>query len=277
MRSVSALLVLGAVASAQQVPLADQVKGWIAKASSAVNAFGSAASASASAAASSIPNPVIAASSAVAASQVQPVTVANHKDLFVPGAATSSPGFEDWMVYVTGGNKSCHGLCARADREFNKSVPLLSALKGTPNLGRLDCDQEKVLCHAWSASPPSVLYFRVPQPLADQSSQATEVRYIYLNHTSVTATEFTALYTQGKYKNTPVYEGMWHPFDGALARNGLAIPLGYVFWTFGLVPSWMIMIAISMFSRTVLAKRMAPAPAAQPQQGAAPAGRPAAK
>ncbi|KAF2154083.1 hypothetical protein K461DRAFT_277152 [Myriangium duriaei CBS 260.36] len=274
MRTAAAFLALGALASAQQqVPLADQVKGWFAKASSAVNSFGSAASATAAA---SIPNPVNAGAAAVAASQVHPLTLENYKATLAPGAATASPGIEDWMIYVTGGNKSCYGLCENADREWNKSVPLLSATKGSPRLASIDCEAERVLCHAWSASPPSILYLRVPQPQADQSQAPTEIRYINLNRTAIAASEIAELYTKDGYKKTEVYEGFWHPFDGTLAKANLNIPFGYAIYYFSLVPSWAFMIGISMLSRTVMSRRMAPPPQQRrPQQGGAQA-RPAA-
>lgn len=47
------------------------------------------------------------------------------------------------------------------------------------------------------------------------------------------------------------YEGFFHPFDGPLAQYGLTIPFGYLVWGFSQIPSWMFMIGISFFSRTI--------------------------
>ena len=73
-----------------------------------------------------------------------------------------------------------------------------------------------------------------------------------MNRTSVTAGEIAAVHTEEKYKESPVYEGFWHPFDGPLAKAGLGIPLGYAIWGFAQVPSWMVMVGISFFSRTIM-------------------------
>lgn len=43
-----------------------------------------------------------------------------------------------------------------------------------------------------------------------------------------------------------------HPTDGWLAQYNLNVPLGYVIYAVGAVPSWMFMIGISFFSRTVM-------------------------
>lgn len=92
----------------------------------------------------------------------------------------------------------------------------------------------------------------LPKPLADQTKPATTVRYIQLNRTSVTASEITELSTKEKYKNTAPYEGYFHPFDGLIATSGASVPLGYVFWAFAKMPSWLPMILISVLSRSFM-------------------------
>jgi hypothetical protein len=92
----------------------------------------------------------------------------------------------------------------------------------------------------------------LPHPLPDQSRPATTVRYIRLNRTSVTAAELAALHTEEKYKETPPYEGLFHPFDGLVQKVGLAVPLAWVIWGLSKMPSWLPMIVISLFSRTVM-------------------------
>lgn len=61
-----------------------------------------------------------------------------------------------------------------------------------------------------------------------------------------------ALHTGNKYEDGWEYEGMFHLFDGWLARNGLLNPVGYVIWAFGVVPSWGVMLVISLVSRTFM-------------------------
>lgn len=121
-----------------------------------------------------------------------------------------------------------------------------------PNFAVLDCEANGVLCNSWSVGAPSIYYFLVPQPLADQSKPATEAHYIPLNRTSVTANDITELYTKEEYKKTPAYEGYFHPFDGPLQQFGVAVPLGYVIFYMAKMPSWLPMIAISFFSRTFM-------------------------
>lgn len=247
MRTSPALLALPALATAQQIPFLDQVKGFFAKASESLSSAIPSAPSSIS-----IPNPVASGAAKIADLNVARLTLDNHKDLLKPGAATASPGVEEWMVFVTGGNKTCYGMCTSVEVAWNESVPLIAASSAPPHLAMLDCETDGVLCHAWAMSPPTVLHMLLPQPLADQSTPATTVRSIYLNRTTVTAPEIAAIHLQEKYKEQEPYEGFWHPFDGPLAKNGLAIPIGYVIWGFSKVPSWAFMIGVSFLSRNIM-------------------------
>lgn len=248
MRASAVLLALPALSVAQQIPLFDQV-------SAQVRGFFAQASATASSAipaapsVESIPNPVDAATAKVADVQVPQLTLANHKELIKPGAATASPGIEEWMVYVTGGNATCFGMCKKPEAAFNGSVALLSATPNPPNLAYLNCDQDGVLCNAWGVSPPKVLHMQLPQPFPDQTTPASTVRSIYVNRTTITAPQIAAIHIEETYKQTAPYEGFFHPFNGPLAENGLNIPLGWAIWGFSKIPSWAFMIGVSFFSR----------------------------
>lgn len=78
------------------------------------------------------------------------------------------------------------------------------------------------------------------------------MRYIPLNVTTVTVSDITEIYTKQEYLKTTPYEGILHPFDGLLAQTGLDIPLGWVLWGLGKMPSWAPMIIISFFSRSFM-------------------------
>lgn len=226
MRPSTLLLALPALAAAQQqAPLLDQLKGWFAKATESISSAIPSVS-------PHIPtNPIAAgAKKAAAALKLKRIEVSNYQDLLKPGAATASPGYESWMIFVTGGNKTCFGLCEHAETAFNASVPLISASPTAPYLGLLNCETDGPLCHAWAVSAPSILHFLLPQPLADQSTAHSIVRDIKVNRTTVTAPEIAAIHLQEKYKETEPYEGFWHPFNGPLATSGLALPLGYAIW-----------------------------------------------
>lgn len=246
MRFTPLIAALPALAAAEQAPLLDQVKGWFAKATDAAAGYASAVPSA------SVPNPVKAAASTAAGAVTEQLTLENYKSILQPGAATASPGIENWMVYITGGNKTCFGLCERADTEWNKSVPVIAASKNAPHIATLNCETDPVLCNAWATGPPTIMYLQLPQPLPDQSTPATTARFIPLNRTSVAAKEIVALHTEDAYKKTEPYEGIWHPFDGPLATSGANVILGYVVWGFSKVPSWLFMIVISFASRTIM-------------------------
>lgn len=252
MRTAPALLALPALASAQQFPIIDQVKDWFNAATSSVSSAAPSAEA-VSSAIPDIPNPVASGAAKIAELNVTPLTLENWRSILVPGAATASPGLEEWMIFVTGGNKSCHGLCGRAERAWNESLALIEAGSSSPpNLGLIDCEAESVLCHSWAIGPPTCLHMLLPQPLPDQTTPPTTVRAISLNRTSITAPEIASIHLEEKYQDKPAYEGFWHPFDGPLAKAGLLDPAGYVLWGFGKIPSWAFMITISMVSRQIM-------------------------
>lgn len=248
MRVSPVVLALPALAAAaEQVPLLDQLKGFFNKATAAIS---SSVPSVPSAAAPIIEKPIDASAAAIAQLSVDRVTLDNYKQIIVPGDAASGP--EPFMLFITGGNKTCFGLCAHSETEFNKSVALISAASNPPHLGLLNCETDPVLCNAWSVGPPSILYMELPQPLADQSKPATTVYNIPLNRTSVTAAEIAALHTESKFSEKAPYEGYFHPFDSQLAKLGLDIPFGYGIYYFSLIPSWAMMVGISFFTRTFM-------------------------
>jgi len=240
------VVVLPALALAQeQVPLADKIKGWINRAQSYV-----------SSAVPSVPSPMDAGAAKVAEHVEHVLTLDNWKSVLVANPSTTAAGPEDWMIYITGGNKTCYGVCSNATKAWNESVALLSASPTAPNFAILDCENEPLLCNSWAAGPPSIYYMSIPRPLADQSSPAPTVRYIPLNRTSVTASDIVALSAKKTYQETEPYEGIWHPFNGLLAEYNLSLPIAYISWGLSKMPSWLPMIAISFLSRTFMSRRV---------------------
>ena len=130
---------------------------------------------------------------------------------------------------------------------------LFSADPTSPNLGLLDCEEERVLCAAWSAGAPSVYYYQVPQAQpTDQERLPTPLHIVYLNSTTVTPEELYQVHSKKKFEKVPTYKGAFHPADGWLAKYNLMIPLGYAIYGMGAIPSWLFMVGISFFSRTVM-------------------------
>ncbi|RDW82225.1 hypothetical protein BP6252_03337 [Coleophoma cylindrospora] len=171
---------------------------------------------------------------------------------------------EEWFILVTGGNKTCFGHCGTVETAFNKSALLLAANPTAPHLGYLNCEDQPVLCNSWGAGPPALWVMEIkPEPAP------VDIRIVGLNTTSTTAKTFTDLHALKTWKESPLYEGYFHPFDGPLAEYNLNVPLGYIFWVFAIVPSWMFMIAISFLSRSIMGNRMAPQPNRRPGAPAA--------
>ena len=131
-------------------------------------------------------------------------------------------------------------------------MPVLAAQPKGPQLAVLDCEQEEVFCNSWAAGPPSVYYFLLPQPLADQSTPATSVYYTPLNRTSVTAQEIIEIHTKENYAKKGPYEGLFHPFDSPLIKFGVIVPVAYFLWGMAKMPSWLPMVLISFFSRSFM-------------------------
>lgn len=174
----------------------------------------------------------------------------------------SSTTPEEWWVLLTGGNKTCFGMCEKPEIAFNQTAALWSAVPSTPHLGYLNCEDQPVLCNAWGAGPPNLWMFEVlPEPAP------VILRLKNLNYTTTVMKDIVDLYNTRAYKEIPPYEGFFHPFNSFIAQYGLAIPLGYFFWIFTVVPSWLFMILVSFASRSLMSRRGVPPP--RPAGGAA--------
>lgn len=107
------LVVLPALAVAQeQFPFAEQLQGWFDKAKSLLPA------------APAVPTSVPVAAvppKVVPQKTVTPVTVDNWQSLLGPIPADSAEPSQEWLIYVTGGNKSCYGQCAKSDQAWKVS------------------------------------------------------------------------------------------------------------------------------------------------------------
>jgi len=255
------LFLLPLLVAADQVPLKDKAAGWFDKAKAYIPS------------AVPVPHPIDAGAAKVADQTVERLTIRNWERKLSPKLDTE----EEWMVYVTGGNKSCFGRCGPVDLTWNESVPLLAAMQkrsGSPKLriGQIDCEKESVLCTGWAATMPSVYHFSVPKKSDPQEKVPLHV--VPLNMTLTTVDDIVSIPTASKsrYLQYEEYTGMLHPFDGWVAQFGLLKPFGYFMWGVGNVPSWAMMLIISFVSRNIMSRRMtggrAGAPSGAP--GAAP-------
>lgn len=255
MRLTTALLiVVPALASAaqesQQIPLADTLNRWFEKAKSYLPATGS----------PPITATTAAAKKAAAEINIRPVSEENWESLLAP----SSLSPQTWMIFVSGGNKTCYGQCTELESVWNETAAIFATtgLAKAPKLGYINCERTPLLCSTWHASPPSLWYIHVPT----KAEEETTIRIIALNNTKTvtddkgeekriqgtTARDIVRIHSQKKYQETDVYNGIFHPFDSHLAKYGLVKPVGYVLYAFGLVPSWLVMIVISFASRNLM-------------------------
>lgn len=135
------------------------------------------------------------------------------------------------------------------DTNEQESVNLFAADKTSPHLGYLNCEDNRILCSVLSVGPSNVWYVQVPAALPSGERAPTPLYALYQNVTTVTAEDIYKVHSEKKYAGVEPYEGAFHPTDGWLAQTGLLVPLGYVLFGLSVVPSWLFMIMISMFSR----------------------------
>ncbi|WEW60856.1 hypothetical protein PRK78_006344 [Emydomyces testavorans] len=267
MRLSSTLVLLPALAAAQnQFPFAEQLQGLIDKAKSF---FPTAPAVPAPARESTAP-PVV----PKRKKNVASVTSENWQSLLAPVATNAPQEAREWLVYISGGNKTCFGRCGRADKAWNDSIPLFATDLSSPSLGVLDCEKENLLCSIWSAGPPALWHFQIPvSPEAGQPKPPTPIHIVGLNFTTVTAQDIYKVHSEKGWKKAPAHEGAFHPMDGWLAQYGLNIPVGYVVFGLGQIPSWLMMLGVSFISRSFMylklrSRRLSPQQSRGPATGA---------
>ncbi|KAL8798076.1 MAG: hypothetical protein Q9200_007828, partial [Gallowayella weberi] len=228
-------------------------------------------------------SPIASTAAAAASRNVVPLTTENWKSHLTPSSSNPADGPEEWMIFFSGGNKSCYGRCAGVETAWNESAALLTADPTAPRLAYVNCDKTPVLCTTWAAAVPTIWWVQLPIVGEGQSKPATTIRILGLNTTTATAGDILKIHREKTYEKRPVYEGALHPFDGWVAKSGLSVPLGYVLYAFANIPSWAFMIVISMGSRYIMSKRVSGGQAdvnraqrTAPLGGAPPANEPAA-
>ncbi|KAL7941645.1 hypothetical protein V8C42DRAFT_334356 [Trichoderma barbatum] len=189
-----------------------------------------------------------------------------EETLFEPVAAGAKTP-EEWWILITGGNKTCFGRCEQLETAFNEAAVRFAELPTTPHMGVLNCDEQPILCNAWSTNIGHIWAWEMlPKPAP------IDIYRKRLNITTVTAEEIVQLHEAGTKEDWTLVDGFFHPFNGKAAELGLSMPLGYVLWGFSVIPQWAFMIIVSFASRRMMGNRaQPPAP-----RGAAPGGAPAA-
>lgn len=96
----------------------DKLKGFFNQATAAISSAVPAAPSS----------PVKAASAKVAESIQHELTLENWKDVLTVDPAASAPTTQDWLVYITGGNTTCFGMCGNTTKAWNVRLPFTNRL-----------------------------------------------------------------------------------------------------------------------------------------------------
>ncbi|KAI0006965.1 hypothetical protein F4779DRAFT_620040 [Xylariaceae sp. FL0662B] len=214
-------------------------------------------------------DPVAAAEAKAGELNLDILTLSNWKDTLYGSVKPDSTTPEEWWVLITGGNKTCYGHCGKIEAAFNETAGRFALTPGAPHTALLNCDNQPVLCLAWSAPVGAIWAIEmVPEPAP------VDIWTKRFNMTTVTADEIVQLQKEGFKSSAKLHDGFFHPFNGPLAKNGLSTPVAYILWAFNLLPSWAFMILISIFSRNMMSNRMNQANNAGPRGAAGP--RPAA-
>lgn len=114
-------------------------------------------------------------------------------------------------------------------------------------MGLVNCDDQPILCNAWSANVGNIWAFEMlPKPAP------IDIYKKKLNLTTVTSDYLVELHEAGDKKGFVLLDSWFHPFNGKAAELGLSIPFGYLLWVFNLLPNWMFMLIVSFASRSMM-------------------------
>ena len=172
------------------------------------------------------------------------------------------------MVLLTGGPRSCAGgRCDGLERVWNETAATLAVLPASsdvpslPHLGLVDCDADGVLCTTWFAGPPALWHVVLPpretvtEDGRPQSPARRDpvARIIGVNASTVTVKGLVDVHRARRFEEQKPLGGRWtDPFAGPLARYGVLVPVGYMFFALSKVPSWMVMVVMSFGTRMLM-------------------------
>ncbi|KAI3328031.1 hypothetical protein HD806DRAFT_549896 [Xylariaceae sp. AK1471] len=211
-------------------------------------------------------DPAAAAAAKAGSNKIDVLSLHNWKDTLYGSVAPGSTTPEEWWVLLTGGNKTCFGHCGKVEAAFNETAGKFALESNAPHMALVNCDDQPVLCNAWSAPVGALWIFEMlPEP------SKINIWTKRLNLTTTTSDDLVQLQKNGYKTEANLHDGLFHPFNGPIAQNGLSTVVGYVLWAFSLLPSWAFMVFISLFSRRMMSSRMEgqvnrgprPAPAGQ--------------
>ncbi|KAI1816425.1 hypothetical protein GGS20DRAFT_538265 [Poronia punctata] len=243
--STAALLALPLLATADVPEYQAQFQQYLGQAQGYVEKF-----------ASKIPSPnryddAAAAAAKSGSDKISTLGLHNWKNTLYEPVTSGSATPEEWWLLITGGNKTCFGRCGQVEAAFNETAAKFATDDKAPHMALLNCDDQPVLCNAWSAAAGNLWILEMlPEP------SNINIWSKRLNMTTTTSDDLVQLHKNGYKEEAHLHDGLFHPFNGAIAQNGLSTVVGYVLWAFSLVPSWAFMIFVSFFSRRMMSGRM---------------------
>jgi len=98
------------------------------------------------------------------------------------------------------------------------------------------------------AGPPSLWVITLPSTLGEP----TPIYIKNLNTTTTTSATFLDINASKSWKDAELYQGYFHPFDSPLAKFGATIPIAYIIFAINIVPSWALMLLVTLGSRTIM-------------------------
>ncbi|KAI5864432.1 hypothetical protein GGS23DRAFT_604625 [Durotheca rogersii] len=197
-------------------------------------------------------DPVAAAEAKAGPLKIDILSLDNWKDTLYGPVKSGSTTPEEWWVLITGGNRTCFGHCGKVEAAFNETAAKWAAApEDASHVALLNCENQPVLCNAWSAPVGSIWVFEVlPEP------SPVNIWAKRFNMTTVTSDDIVEFRKEGYKSSAKLHDGYFHPFDGPIAKNGLSTPFGYIIWAFNILPSWAFMVLISMLSRSMMSNRL---------------------
>jgi hypothetical protein len=92
------------------------------------------------------------------------------------------------------------------------------------------------------------MHITLPQTVGGK----TDIRVVHLNATAVTKDDILELQDQEAANKAPLYTGIFHMFDGPLAKGQINEYVGTALYYLSYIPSWAYLLSISLFSRTYM-------------------------
>lgn len=139
------------------------------------------------------------------------------------------------------------GRCNKIEQAFNETARRFASTPGSPRMAILNCDLQPILCHSWAAAAGSLWAFSARTP-----PSPVDIYIKKLNLTTTTTEDLISLEADQSKQGWRQLTSPLHPFDGKLAELGLSVAFGHASWALSRIPSWFVILAVSVSTRMLL-------------------------